>query len=125
MSKIDLYTPPIIFFLSTTYIALRAMRFQHVSHAKFWLSRAHLCVLSAVENLTLARSSLMTPPTMPTVMQSGSSITLGRIGRSVSNARLAVRDWNNRRITRKLLRSLNSRELADIGLLRADIDELT
>jgi uncharacterized protein YjiS (DUF1127 family) len=67
----------------------------------------------------------MTPPTMPTVMQSGSSITLGRIGRSVSNARLAVRDWNNRRITRKLLRSLNSRELADIGLLRADIDELT
>ena len=67
----------------------------------------------------------MTTPTMPTVMPSGLAIHLGRIGRSVSNAHLAVRAWNDRRITRKLLGGLNSRELADIGLLRADIDDLT
>ncbi|MGR3549954.1 DUF1127 domain-containing protein [Pseudooceanicola sp.] len=56
--------------------------------------------------------------------QSGFAVLLGQFGRGLSNAHLGVRDWNNRRITRKLLTRLTDRELADIGLLRSEIETL-
>ena len=49
----------------------------------------------------------------------------GHLGRAVSNIHLAIRDWNDRRITRKLLGSLTDRELAYIGLMRGEIDSLS
>lgn len=33
--------------------------------------------------------------------------------------------WNDRRVTVKMLKGLTSRELADIGLSRADIEEFS
>lgn len=62
----------------------------------------------------------MTPTT-----QTGFAVVFGQFGRIVSNAHLAVREWNDRRITRKLLGGLTDRELADIGLLRSEIDSLS
>jgi uncharacterized protein YjiS (DUF1127 family) len=61
---------------------------------------------------------------MSATTQSGFAVALGQIGRTVSNLHLALRDWNDRRITRKLLGGLTDRELADIGLLRAEIDTI-
>lgn len=62
---------------------------------------------------------------MSATTQSGFAVAFGQFGRSVSNVHLALRDWNDRRITRKLLGGLTDRELADIGLLRAEIDALS
>lgn len=62
----------------------------------------------------------MTPRT-----QSGIAVSLGRLGRAVSNLHLSLRDWNDRRITRRVLRSLTDRQLADIGLHRGDLDGLS
>ncbi|WP_240789433.1 DUF1127 domain-containing protein [Pseudooceanicola onchidii] len=62
---------------------------------------------------------------MTTNTQSGFAVAFGQFGRLVSNVHLAVRDWNDRRITRKLLGGLSDRELADIGLLRSEIDSLS
>ncbi|PTX56927.1 uncharacterized protein YjiS (DUF1127 family) [Litoreibacter ponti] len=36
----------------------------------------------------------------------------------------AIVSWNDRRVTRNALEGLTSRELADIGLTRADIAEM-
>jgi uncharacterized protein YjiS (DUF1127 family) len=36
----------------------------------------------------------------------------------------SVTDWNERRVTAKLLHGLSDRELDDIGLRRADIDRV-
>lgn len=58
-------------------------------------------------------------------VQSGYAVSLGQFGRAVSNVHLAIRDWNDRRITRKLLGGLTDRELADIGLLRSEIEDLS
>lgn len=53
---------------------------------------------------------------------------------SGSNARLsgfvaqligAFAEWNDARLTRKGLSALTDRELADIGLIRADIEQVT
>ncbi len=57
--------------------------------------------------------------------QSGFAVAFGQFGRTVSNVHLAIREWNNRRVTRKLLGRLSDRELADIGLLRSEIDTLS
>lgn len=35
-----------------------------------------------------------------------------------------IADWNDRRVTRKALSALTSRELADIGLSHADIADM-
>ncbi|EAQ02823.1 Holliday junction resolvase [Pseudooceanicola batsensis HTCC2597] len=50
--------------------------------------------------------------------------TLGHIGRALSNLHLALRDWNDRRVTRRILGGLTDRELSDIGLLRSEIGDL-
>jgi uncharacterized protein YjiS (DUF1127 family) len=34
----------------------------------------------------------------------------------------AMRDWNDRRVTRKALSNLSDRELDDIGLCRGDVE---
>lgn len=62
---------------------------------------------------------------MNTTTQSGFAVLIGQIGRMISNTHLAVRDWNDRRVTRKLLSGLSDRELADIGLQRSEIDSLS
>lgn len=54
----------------------------------------------------------------------GLAVTIGRIGRYMSNAHLMLRDWNDRRVTRKVLSRLTDRELDDIGLTRSEIDAL-
>ena len=62
----------------------------------------------------------MTPRT-----QTGIAVTLGRLGRAVSDYHLTLRDWNDRRITRRALSALTDRQLADIGLHRGDLDGLS
>lgn len=62
---------------------------------------------------------------MNTTTQSGFAVAFGQFGRTVSNLHLAIRDWNDRRVTRKLLGGLTDRELSDIGLLRSEIDGLS
>ncbi len=42
----------------------------------------------------------------------------------VSNALASVKNWNDARVTRKVLSSLTDRELDDIGLCRGDIDHI-
>lgn len=42
----------------------------------------------------------------------------------VSNALVAVKNWNDARVTRKALSSLSDRELDDIGLCRGDIEHI-
>jgi uncharacterized protein YjiS (DUF1127 family) len=42
----------------------------------------------------------------------------------VSNALVSVKNWNDARVTRKVLSSLTDRELDDIGLCRGDIDHI-
>ncbi|WP_407492257.1 DUF1127 domain-containing protein [Pseudooceanicola sp. MF1-13] len=57
--------------------------------------------------------------------QTGFAVSIGHIGRFVSNLHLSVRDWNDRRQTRRLLNALSDRELYDIGLTRAEIEGLS
>lgn len=62
---------------------------------------------------------------MNATTQSGFAVVMGQFGRALSNLHLALRDWNDRRVTRKLLAVLSDRELADIGLTRSDINNLS
>ncbi|MGI3170518.1 DUF1127 domain-containing protein [Pseudooceanicola sp. C21-150M6] len=55
---------------------------------------------------------------------SGAAVVFGQIGRSLSALHLTLRDWNDRRVTRRLLNGLTDRELSDIGLMRGDIDAI-
>ena len=48
----------------------------------------------------------------------------GRIARFFSDAFAAVAAWNDARATRNALSKLSDRELDDIGLCRADIDQV-
>jgi uncharacterized protein YjiS (DUF1127 family) len=57
--------------------------------------------------------------------QTGFAVSIGYIGRAVSDLHLTVRDWNDRRQTRRLLNGLTDRELNDIGLTRAEIQDLS
>ena len=50
--------------------------------------------------------------------------TIYRIVSAVDMLRVALVDWNNRRITRKALSRLSERDLADIGLTLADVDRM-
>nr|WP_052418171.1 DUF1127 domain-containing protein [Pseudooceanicola atlanticus] len=61
---------------------------------------------------------------MNTTTQSGLAVVFGQFGRAVSNVVLTIRDWNDRRVTRKVLGGLTDRELNDIGLMRADLNDL-
>lgn len=42
----------------------------------------------------------------------------------VTRALVALKDWNDARITRKALSTLSDRELDDIGLCRGDISRI-
>jgi uncharacterized protein YjiS (DUF1127 family) len=42
----------------------------------------------------------------------------------VTRAVVAIKDWNDARVTRKALSALSDRELDDIGLCRGDIDHI-
>ncbi len=42
----------------------------------------------------------------------------------VSNVLVSVKNWNDARVTRKVLSTLSDRELDDIGLCRGDIDHI-
>lgn len=48
----------------------------------------------------------------------------GFFGTSIGNTLTALGSWNDKRITRRELRNLSERELEDIGLNRADIDDV-
>jgi uncharacterized protein YjiS (DUF1127 family) len=50
------------------------------------------------------------------------AITTYRIVKTVADRIDAVRGWNDRRVTRKVLGRLSDRELDDIGLCRGDVD---
>ena len=50
--------------------------------------------------------------------------TIYRIVSAADMLRVALVDWNNRRITRKALSRLSERDLADIGLTLADVDRM-
>lgn len=54
----------------------------------------------------------------------GSYGLFGRITATISAASAALVDWNDARVTKKSLSKLSDRELADIGLSRADIDSV-
>lgn len=62
---------------------------------------------------------------MSPAAQSGFAIAIGHFGRAVSNLHLSIRDWNDRRVTRRLLNALTDRALDDIGLTRSEIDRLS
>ena len=47
-----------------------------------------------------------------------------RIGQTFAALVATVVDWNDKRVTRSALAALTDRELADIGLSRADIENL-
>lgn len=42
----------------------------------------------------------------------------------ITRALVALRDWNDGRVTRKALSRLTDRELEDIGLCRGDIEDI-
>ncbi|WP_299351752.1 DUF1127 domain-containing protein [uncultured Shimia sp.] len=48
----------------------------------------------------------------------------GRIGHAFAALAGAVTDWNDKRVTRVALSALSNRELEDIGLSRADIENI-
>ncbi|NOX41555.1 MAG: DUF1127 domain-containing protein [Alphaproteobacteria bacterium] len=52
------------------------------------------------------------------------AVTTLRITNSLDNLRMALIDWNSKRVTRAALSKLGDRELNDIGLSRADVDRL-
>ncbi|WP_375175232.1 DUF1127 domain-containing protein [Pseudooceanicola sp.] len=81
--------------------------------------------MGAVKTLLSAKERTMPVYSMSYTTQSGFAVAFGQFGRTVSNVHLAIREWNNRRVTRKLLGRLSDRELADIGLLRSEIDTLS
>lgn len=54
----------------------------------------------------------------------GSTGLFGRIGTTFTAAVSAVMSWNDTRATKNSLAALSDRELADIGLSRADIDDV-
>lgn len=62
---------------------------------------------------------------MTPALSSGFAVAFGQIGRFASNLHLSVREWNDRRITRKVLSALTDRELADIGLDRSEINSIS
>lgn len=53
------------------------------------------------------------------------AITLHKVVRAADSQLAALRDWNDLRRTRKALSSLSDRELADIGMIRNDIESLS
>ncbi|WP_374432939.1 DUF1127 domain-containing protein [Tabrizicola sp.] len=50
------------------------------------------------------------------------AITTYRAINALSNAVMALRAWNDARVTRNALAKLSDRELDDIGLCRGDLD---
>ena len=48
----------------------------------------------------------------------------GRIGQAFSALVAAIVAWNDKRVTRSALAGLTDRELSDIGLSRADIENI-
>lgn len=52
------------------------------------------------------------------------AISIFRAVQSVSETHANFTAWNNGRKTRKALNALSNRELDDIGLCRADIDQI-
>ncbi|WP_435141335.1 DUF1127 domain-containing protein [Pseudopelagicola sp. nBUS_19] len=48
----------------------------------------------------------------------------GRVGQTVFGMLAAISAWNTGRMTRNSLHNLTDRELDDIGLMRADIDNV-
>lgn len=50
--------------------------------------------------------------------------TEGRAPHLFSGAFSALKSWNDARLTRKALSRLSDRELNDIGLTRADLDDI-
>ncbi len=52
----------------------------------------------------------------------GSNGLFGRITATIAAASAAMIDWNDARVTKNALSKLSERELADIGLTRADIE---
>ena len=54
----------------------------------------------------------------------GSHGLFGRITATITAASAALIDWNDARVTKKSLSKLSDRELADLGLSRADIDRV-
>lgn len=63
--------------------------------------------------------------TMTPRAQTGATALFGQIGRAISNLHLSARDWNDRRVTSRLLNGLSDRQLDDIGLLRSEIEKLS
>lgn len=55
----------------------------------------------------------------------GSFGLVSRIGAFFAWVVNAVVEWNDTRVTHKTLNGLSDRELDDIGLCRADIDQIT
>jgi uncharacterized protein YjiS (DUF1127 family) len=52
------------------------------------------------------------------------AITTYRIVKVVADGLESLRNWNDRRVTRKALSKLSDRELDDIGLCRGDVELL-
>ncbi len=50
--------------------------------------------------------------------------TVYRIASIFDETRATLVDWNNRRMTRNIVARLSERELADIGLCRADVENM-
>jgi uncharacterized protein YjiS (DUF1127 family) len=51
-------------------------------------------------------------------------MTGGLLGLSIGDTLAAIGTWNDKRVTRRELNKLSNRELEDIGLCRADIDQV-
>ncbi len=54
--------------------------------------------------------------------ETGLTILFGRLGRFIVSVIDVLSTWNDHRVTRKSLSKLSARELADIGLTKADVD---
>lgn len=55
----------------------------------------------------------------------GTTSHLGRVTMGVSNMVGRFQNWNDQRSTAKVLSALTDRELADIGMIRGDIEGVT
>lgn len=55
----------------------------------------------------------------------GSTGLFGRIGLAFYAAASALVSWNDARMSKKTLNALSDRELADIGLSRGDIEDIS
>lgn len=60
----------------------------------------------------------------PTLLNHAGSSFGGRLSIAVQRAVATLTAWNDARSTRKALSDLTDRQLADIGLCRADIDNM-